>query len=674
MIIKNRIKNDFWRWNYIIPFVKKYKFDTNKLFLLKQVILAYRNIRPVCEKHTVRSVGGDIKALFETIDITLPKNSQFIYFLDTKKTIAVRGNIVSNFTLPYDKIIHGTFNSLLSAAKGNDEYGTEAKAISDGIAGLVHRIADSILKSSFPEPFKSKRLHDYSRMLNMPAEHFDEALQRILFFNQILWQTRHRLNGLGRLDQILEDLYVSDIENGILTKADAAEMIGDFLLQLSRYADYKSDALKGDIGQIIILGGKNSDGSYFCNELTEIFLEEQARLGKPDPKTLLRVADNIPQPLLKLAVNCLLSRTGSPLFSNDDVVIPALLDFGIPAEDAFQYCTSACWEPLIVGKSMAQNNIAVFDFFPALDSVLNQCTNNESFDSLVDSYITFNAEQFTIFINSLNEIKWAKDPLVSLFMDGCNEKRIDVSEGGTLYCNYGITTVALSNVVDSLLNIKKLVFETKKYTLSAINRLRKNNFSEDKKLFSFLQRNKYYGRDDEEAIMLTSRITDSLIERIKAYQNPFGGTVKFGLSSPGYNMLSKHVPADFSGRKAGMPYNTHISCMNAGYTEVVNFARRLDYQGQRFNGNVVDFFTPAHVIDDNKEKFVLFLRGAIKAGFFQMQMNLMDSQTLVNAKAHPEAYNGLIVRVWGFSAYFNDLPESYQDLLIERAKAAEQVI
>ena len=122
-----------------------------------------------------------------------------------------------------------------------------------------------------------------------------------------------------------------------------------------------------------------------------------------------------------------------------------------------------------------------------------------------------------------------------------------------------------------------------------------------------------------------------------------------------------------------MPYNTHISCMNAGYTEVVNFAGRLNYKEQRFNGNVVDFFIPAHMIGDNKEKFILFLRGAIKAGFFQMQMNLMDSKTLIDAKAHPENYTGLIVRVWGFSAYFSDLPESYKDLLIERAKAAEQV-
>ena len=79
------------------------------------------------------------------------------------------------------------------------------------------------------------------------------------------------------------------------------------------------------------------------------------------------------------------------------------------------------------------------------------------------------------------------------------------------------------------------------------------------------------------------------------------------------------------------------------------------------------------LIDENTGKFVLFMKGAIASGFFQMQMNLIDSKTLIDAKAHPEKYKGLIVRVWGFSAYFNELPESYKDLLIERALAAEKV-
>src|SRR5699024_111186 len=128
------------------------------------------------------------------------------------------------------------------------------------------------------------------------------------------------------------------------------------------------------------LGGNQPDGTYFCNDLTEIFLKEQAKLKKPDPKTFLRVGKNIPDELLKLAVYCLTAKTGSPLFSNDEVVVPALIDFGMSEDDAYSYCVSACWEPYIVGKSFDQNNIMVFDYFKALNSVLNSNQEFSSFD------------------------------------------------------------------------------------------------------------------------------------------------------------------------------------------------------------------------------------------------------------------------------------------------------
>ena len=473
---------------------------------------------------------------------------------------------------------------------------------------------------------------------------------------------------------MLADLYQKDIDTDILTEEKACELVYDFLNQLSKYASYKSDALEGDIGQIIILGGNQPNGKYFCNGLTEIFLKEQANLKKPDPKTFLRVGKNMPDSLLKLAVSCLTAKTGSPLFSNDEVVIPVLKGFGMPNEDAYSYCVSACWEPYIVGKSLDQNNIMVFDYFKALDAVLNNGVEYRSIEELVESYIKENGKCFKEFLQSVDEMKWAKDPLVSIFMDGCAEKRKDVSEGAAKYNNYGITTVALSNVVDSLFNIKKLVFKDKKYSLAEMNKARVENFDSAPEMFiEVTSLKKSYGHDIAEVEALVNRITSSIASIAKSYHNALGGTVKFGLSSPGYNILSKRMSADFSGRKNGKPYNTHISCTDAGYTEIVGFAGKLEYSDQRFNGNVIDFFMTESLIDENTGKFVLFMKGAIASGFFQMQMNLIDSKTLIDAKAHPEKYKGLIVRVWGFSAYFNELPESYKDLLIERALAAEKV-
>lgn len=673
MSLKTTIKNDLWRLNYIVPFTKKHQFDEKgKADLMKHVLTAYRSVKPVMASGG-RSAGMDVKALLSSVEVEISPEDRFVYFLDTSKTIAVPGNILSNFTLDYDRIIHGTFVSLARAAAGPDRYGRECRLAAEGVMRLNRKILQELEASG--EEGSEKKAAWFRSMLTEKAVHFEEALQRILFFNQILWQTRHRLNGLGRLDRILEDLYEADLADGVMTEDGAADMIYDFLECLSRYPDYKSDALEGDIGQIIILGGRNADGSYFSSALTELFLKSQARLGKPDPKTFLRIGAGMPRGILETAVSCLAAKTGSPLFSNDDAVIPALLDAGIDREDAYSYCTSACWEPFIVGKSLDQNNIAVFDCFAALDEILRGDVDAfADFEELAGRYTERNRERFAEFLEGLNALKWAEDPLVSMFTEGCTESRTDISEGGCRYKNYGITTVGLPNAADSLFNIKKLVFDEKQYTLSQMETARRADFAGAEGLYRELKGlPHHFGHDGDEVIAFVNRVTKEMSRAAETYRNPYGGTVKFGLSSPGYNILSKKAAADYAGRKAGMPYNTHISSLDASYTEVASFAGRLDYTDGRFNGNVVDFFAPPDLPERNRGKFVLFLEGAVRAGFFQMQMNILDSATLKDAKAHPEKYRGLIVRVWGFSAYFNELPESYKDLMIERAEAAERI-
>ena len=148
--------------------------------------------------------------------------------------------------------------------------------------------------------------------------------------------------------------------------------------------------------------------------------------------------------------------------------------------------------------------------------------------------------------------------------------------------------------------------------------------------------------------------------------------MKFGLSSPNYIELGLTTPATLDGRRAGQPLGVHISNpKGVAYTELVMFASNLNYSGIRSNGNVLDYFVPPAIINDEQEKFLMFLKAAIVSGFFQMQMNVTDSAELIDAKKNPGKYPDLIVRVWGFSAYFDELPEEYKDVLIERALACE---
>ena len=101
-------------------------------------------------------------------------------------------------------------------------------------------------------------------------------------------------------------------------------------------------------------------------------------------------------------------------------------------------------------------------------------------------------------------------------------------------------------------------------------------------------------------------------------------------------------------------------------SEVLSFASNIKYPTNCINGNVVDFILPCAYIN-NPIKMRSVIKDAINNGLYELQLNVLDKAKLVDAKTHPEKYPDLIVRVWGFSAYFNDLPEEYKDNLIARA-------
>lgn len=672
--LKTFIKNDLWHINYIVPFTAKY-LQYGKLGYLKRALPVIAKVR-VVKGAGKRDVSKDILELMHNVNLEVIEDSSFFYWIDEYKTIAVKGNVLSNFCIDYDRVVNGSFNDIADKAVSiGGIYGERAAHVKEAINALRNRTIVTLKQYCADHIRRARSICEFENLLEKPAEHFHEGLQRVLFFNQYMWQTRHGLNGLGRLDKILDRLYQNDIASGAITKDEAYEMVKDFMNTLNKWYVFKSSSILGDIGQIVILGGLNPDGSYFCNDLTYMFIKAQAENRKPDPKTFLRVCKNMPEKLLGVAVDALKSKTGSPLFSNDDVVIPQLKQFGMPEEDIYNYCVSACWEPFIPGKSLDQNNIKAFDFFKPLDKALkeNSLSDIRSFNALMTLYEKSLEKEWKAFLKGLDEYIWACDPFVSMMTDGCNEKGKDISLGGAQNCNYGVTSIGMGSVVDSLLNLKELVYDKKKYTLQKLNDWRQKDYKGEENVFQELcSMPKRYAHDDEESIGLTNRIIQFSNNVVKDYINPIGGKIKFGLSSPFYIRDAKGVAADFAGRKKGNPYSTHISGIDATYTEVINFAGKLDYSGHAFNGNVVDFFVSPSFIENNTEKFKLFMKAAINIGYFQMQMNIMDSKTLIDAKQHPDKYPGLIVRVWGFSAYFNDLPEDYKNVLIERAIESEK--
>ncbi|MBQ8945322.1 MAG: hypothetical protein IJ058_14525 [Lachnospiraceae bacterium] len=668
MSIKSKIKNDLYQINYIIPFTLKY-LQNGKVNYVKKALPYFMKLR-VVKGTGNRDLSKDIIKLMQEIRMNPVKGSSFFYTLDEYKTVAAKGSFIGNCAIDFDMIINHAFIDYAEKAIAvGGIYGERAKNTIYGLQVLIDRSIIAI-ENSTQSLDKERLIWEFKRILNNPAIHFHEALQRVLFFNQYLWQTRHRLNGLGLLDRVLDKTYHHDIREGIITKEDAYEMIIDFLKCLCEWYEFKSSSLMGDIGQIIILGGLESKDKYFCNDLTYLFLKAQAELKRPDPKTLLRVSSQMPRDLLKAAVAALMSSTGSPLLSNDDVIIPVLSKGIFLKSDVYNYGVSACWEPFIPGKCLDQNNVLKFDFFEVLEKVLSQNELSEvsEYDELINLYDKQLKDSWEDALDSLNEQKWSVDPFFSILTEGCTESGKDISEGGAKYNNYGVTTVGIASTVDSLLNIKKYVFEDKEYKLNEINGFRLKNYNTNKKLLQRLKTSKCFAHDSNSSIELTNHIIIKSNEVVDKHINSLGGMVKYGLSSPDYVRNGKKTGADFAGRLSGQPYETHISAYDVSYTELVSFAGNIQYDSPCVNGNVIDLIVPPSFILTNKEKFIEFIRSSIKLGFYQMQMNVLDSKTLKEAKMHPERYKGLIVRVWGFSAYFVELPEDYQDQIIKRAE------
>ncbi|MBR1702187.1 MAG: hypothetical protein IJ716_09570 [Lachnospiraceae bacterium] len=379
---------------------------------------------------------------------------------------------------------------------------------------------------------------------------------------------------------------------------------------------------------------------------------------------------------MKLAVECISTGLGTPILANDEVIIPCLLEFGINEEDAYKYTTSACWEPLIGGKSVGNNNHTPLNYLRALDNLFKR-DNLElvrDFDQLIDRYFFYLERNLKAVKRVIKSHIPTRDVLLSVFTYGCYESGKDVSQGGALYNNLGITSVAMGNTINSLLNIKKYVFDEKVYTLYDVKRMITSDYAEDEDALSLLKDTEsYYGKDDKKVIALTQKIMDFVSDKLNYVEDGIEKKIKIGLSGSAYMEAARGFAASFDGRKEGAPFVVHISNEgNLAFTEITNFAAKLDYGDNRFNGNVIDLMINPDFINRNQEKFLLFLNGSIQTGFFEMQMNVVSSKDLIEAKKNPDKFPNLIVRVWGFSAYFNDLTEDYKEVLIQRALASEK--
>lgn len=584
--------------------------------------------------------------------VVFTSKHDFIYpFNPTTRRKVPNGKLlICSNTADYSKIIESDLNALrrlIKKAPNKSFRKTELRLLS-----LIKKL--SVLATKYPD------------MLYHDAESLDEAIQKILFYNALFWQAGHYHVGLGRLDKVLYKYYRTDIERGRITRQDAYNMLYRMLLVLDDDMSAKSGMIEGDTGQYILLGGIDNNGSTVENELTHIFLEIFQDYGRPDPKLILRVNNHTANQIWGEAIDCILNGHGSPLLMNESPIMVNMIKFGYEEKDVYNVGTSACWEPLIIGKSFDQNNsLPSIIVIQSLNKVFERDEPPEDFKSFLSAYKDTLNHQLC---NEVHDIEFDVSPLYSLFFDDCIRKGADYTRGGAKYAYHGLEIVSFPNTINALLNIKHLVYEKHILTWQQCKEAIQSNFEGHEDILQLLKSgDDKYGNSSAEVISLTNDLMTFIGDMVKNLSIN-GQPVKVGFSSPNYITQSANIGATLDGRKNGEPFAVHISPISAyiDIAEIIDFASQLNYADNRINGNVVDFIIPTSYAK-NKEKLIAILQNAVRQGVFELQLNTLDSKTLIAARKNPEQYKHLIVRVWGFSAYFNDLPEEYKDNLIKRA-------
>lgn len=515
-----------------------------------------------------------------------------------------------------------------------------------------------------------------------PARTFHEALQSLRICHSVLWLSGHYHCGLGRLDQYLWPYLLDDLEVGRLDNSAAEELLAEFFISLNKDSDLYPGIQQGDNGQSLMLGGVRRDGSDGVNPLTALVLRVARAVALIDPKINLRVSRDTDTELLTLAAELTRLGLGFPQFSNDDVVIPGLVAAGYEIENARDYSVAACWEFIIPGRGMEVVNIGATSMPSAVDVAIREgLTVDDSFEGILNRVQFHLVEQVKRLAAQSRKLFLPPAPYYSVLMDGCLENGRDLS-AGLKYNNFGIHGAASANAADALAALKEFVFDQKSVEPLRLVRALEDNFSNDEELrLRLREKAPKVGNNDDRADQWLVALFEMFAEACQAAgENGRGGRYRPGSGSAMYyvwlargheGMQEPVVGATADGRKSEEFFSSSLApspgVLVQGPLSVLQSFGKIDYK-RICNGGPLTLELSDGLFrgKDSLRKVGLFIRAFVESGCQQMQLNTLNVETLRDAQRHPERHKNLVVRVWGWSGYFCELDETYQNQIIGR--------
>lgn len=545
-----------------------------------------------------------------------------------------------------------------------------------------------------------------------PAETFQEAVQSVWFIQLILQieSNGHSLS-YGRFDQYMYPYYDRDIKNGNITEAEALELLTCLWIKTLTINKVRSQAhtlssAGSPMYQNVTIAGQTTDKKDAVNDLSFLVLKSVAQTRLTQPNLTVRYHKNINKQFLDECVEVMRLGFGMPALNNDEIIIPSFMDWQVKEEDAYNYSAIGCVETAVPGKWGYRCTGMSYINFPRMllctmnngvDLTSNKrftkgygyFTEMESYEELLKAWDKTVREitRYSVIVENVIDKASERDVpdiLCSALTDDCIARGKTIKEGGAVYDFISGLQVGIANMADCLAAIKKLVYEEKNITRQELWDAILDDFSspENKKIQEMLIREApKYGNDDDYVDQLIVEAYDSYIEEIEKYPNtrynrgPIGGIRYAGTSSISANVgQGMSTMATPDGRNAFEPLAegcspAHNSDKN-GPTAVFKSVSKL--RTNKITGGVLlnQKMTPQMLsTEENRQKLELLIQTFFnRLHGYHVQYNIVSKETLIDAQKHPENHKDLIVRVAGYSAFFNVLSKKTQDDIIGRTE------
>ncbi len=555
----------------------------------------------------------------------------------------------------YDTIGEG----LLKKREAADVYGKRAI---DNIIALSDKYLEEARRQG-----REDLVEVLTQVPRYPARNFREALQffRILHFS--LWLEGNYHNTIGRFDRYIYPYLKSDIDKGVHTEETALSLLEDFFLSFNKDSDIYVGVQQGDNGQSMMLGGVDEKGNDVFNTLSKLCLKASCNNKMIDPKINLRVSKSTPAERFTEATKLTKAGLGFPQYSNDDVVIPALEKMGYSHEDAANYTVAACWEFIIPNVGADVANISAMSYPKAVDIALhNNLESAENYDEFFSCVQDEIKKECDSICDSIKDLWFIPSPFMNVLMD------CEIYDGGK-YNNFGIHGTGIATAADSLAAIKKYVFEEKTVSKSELIKAIDENFETTPQLLHKLRfEAPKLGNNDDFVDSIATALLDTFADSLKGKHNCRDGIFRAGTGSAMYYLWhANEIGASADGRREKEPFGTNYSvslfAKVKGPVSVIASMTKQHFSNAMNGGPLtLEFHQSIFSDDDGIEKVGLLVKNFIDRGGHQLQLNTVNLERMLDAQKHPENHRQLVVRIWGWSAYFVELDREYQDHVIAR--------